>query len=154
MLKLHLGSSRNLRLMAGAGNSITPHVIGSTLVELSRSGRTGAPVSVRISTKSHGNGGGGFAATTMCNNEEGPSCIFVGPLETASKETLEALYRQARDAYYSGKPLIVDDMFDRVELKLRWYGSKSVIKYPRCSIRRQSTYADAEGRKIYHRCLR
>ncbi|XP_074309057.1 uncharacterized protein LOC141643689 isoform X3 [Silene latifolia] len=46
---------------------------------------------------------------------EGPSCIFVGPIESASQETLEALYRQARDAYYSGKPLIVDDMFDRVE---------------------------------------
>lgn len=95
-----------------------------------------------------------MAAAATCKNEEGPSCVFVGPLETASKETLEALYRQARDAYYSGKPLIVDDMFDRVELKLRWYGSKSVIKYPRCSIRRQSTYADAEGRKIYHRFLR
>lgn len=68
----------------------------------------------------------------------------------------------------------MDDMFDRVEvklgclvmhllavfiiryfrlmvrpifakqLKLRWYGSKSVVKYPRCSIRRHSTYADAE----------
>jgi hypothetical protein len=25
---------------------------------------------------------------------EGPSCIFVGPLETANKETLEALYCQ------------------------------------------------------------
>ncbi|MCI16557.1 PGR5-like protein 1B chloroplastic-like, partial [Trifolium medium] len=50
----------------------------------------------------------------------------------------------ARDAYYRGEPLIVDDMFDRVELKLKWYGSKSVVKYPRCSIRRQSTYADAE----------
>ncbi|KAL5709573.1 hypothetical protein ACHQM5_020248 [Ranunculus cassubicifolius] len=35
-------------------------------------------------------------------------------------------------------------MFDQVELKLRWYGSKSVIKYPRCSLRRQSTYADAQ----------
>ncbi|KAL5716177.1 hypothetical protein ACHQM5_017903 [Ranunculus cassubicifolius] len=74
---------------------------------------------------------------------QGPSCIFVSPIETAKKETLEALYRQARDAYYSGKPLIVDSMFDKVELKLRWYGSKSVIKYPRCSLRRQSTYADA-----------
>ncbi|KAF5188351.1 Pgr5-like a protein [Thalictrum thalictroides] len=75
---------------------------------------------------------------------EGPSCIFVGPIETAKKENLEALYRQARDAYYNGKPLIVDDMFDKVELKLRWYGSKSVIKYPRCSLRQHSTYADAE----------
>ncbi|KAG4974016.1 hypothetical protein JHK87_030837 [Glycine soja] len=50
----------------------------------------------------------------------------------------------ARDAYYSGHPLIVDDMFDRVELRLRWFGSKSVVKSPRCSIRRQSTFADAE----------
>lgn len=75
---------------------------------------------------------------------EGPSCILVGPIETASQETLEALYRQAREAYYNGNPLIVDDMFDRVELKLRLYGSKYVVKYPRCSLRRQSAYADAQ----------
>lgn len=31
-----------------------------------------------------------------------------------------------------------------LQLKLRLYGSKSVVKYPRCSLRRQSTYADAE----------
>lgn len=29
-------------------------------------------------------------------------------------------------------------------MKLRWYGSKCVVKYPRCSLRRQSAYADAE----------
>ncbi|RCV15559.1 hypothetical protein SETIT_3G065900v2 [Setaria italica] len=75
---------------------------------------------------------------------EGPSCLYVGPIETASQEKLEALYHQARDSYYSGQPLIVDDMFDKVELKLRLYGSKSVVKYPRCSLIRQSTYADAE----------
>ncbi|GMY10891.1 PGR5-like protein 1B, chloroplastic isoform X1 [Fagus crenata] len=129
--------------MAGTSASSVPHVLGSSKVlELSRTNRwIGAPFSVRISTKPHG------SPTTCCANAlrtEGPSCIFVGPVETASKETLEALYLQARDAYYSGKPLIVDDMFDRVELKLRWYGSKSVVKYPRCSLRRQSTYADAE----------
>ncbi|MFS7944760.1 putative PGR5-like protein [Helianthus anomalus] len=49
---------------------------------------------------------------------EGPSCIFVGPIERASQETLEAFYRQAQDSYYSGKPLIVDDMFDRLEVIL------------------------------------
>ncbi|BAS91918.1 Os05g0110800, partial [Oryza sativa Japonica Group] len=70
-----------------------------------------------------------------------------GPIETASQEMLEALYHQARDSYYSGQPLIVDDMFDKVELKLRVYGSPSVVKYPRCSLKRQSTYADAEGRR-------
>ncbi|KAK8697790.1 hypothetical protein V6N13_113926 [Hibiscus sabdariffa] len=121
-------------------HSIRPHVIGgSAFVNLPLSRIKQPPFSVRVS---------GFSASESQGlttaKEEGPSCIFVGPIETASQETLEALYRQARDAYYSGQPLIVDDMFDRVELKLRWYGSKSVVKYPRCSIRRHSTYADAE----------
>ncbi|KAA3458558.1 PGR5-like protein 1A, chloroplastic [Gossypium australe] len=122
-------------------HSIRPHVVGGSAVVKPPLSRTKPPpFSVRVS---------GFSASnsqsfTTSAKEEGPSCIFVGPIETASQETLEALYRQARDAYYSGEPLIVDDMFDRVELKLRWYGSKSVVKYPRCSIRRHSTYADAE----------
>nr|XP_043620826.1 uncharacterized protein LOC122592616 [Erigeron canadensis] len=128
-----------------------PHVIGSTVVELSRNNRTLAPSQLaRISCKNSANNGlpikGGDRRLTSSRSlgVEGPSCLFVGPIESASQETLEALYRQARDAYYSGKPLIVDDMFDRVELKLRWYGSKYVVKYPRCSLRQQSTYADAE----------
>ncbi|XP_061354184.1 PGR5-like protein 1B, chloroplastic [Gastrolobium bilobum] len=117
-------------MMAGTSTS---NVIQSMFVELPRRNRFG-----RISGKSH------RVSATSDVSAEGPYCIYVGPLETANKETLEALYYQARDAYYSGEPLIVDDMFDRVELKLRWYGSKSVVKYPRCSIRRHSTYADAE----------
>ncbi|KAL3692693.1 hypothetical protein R1sor_006344 [Riccia sorocarpa] len=75
---------------------------------------------------------------------EGPSCIYVGPLEKAEKGRLEALYQQARDSYYSGRPLIMDDMFDRVETMLRWHGSKVVMKYPRCSLKRYSAYSDAE----------
>lgn len=126
--------------MAGACSPVARRVFGSTVIELSRSSsRTGASFPVRISTRSHG-----LSAFVEREAPQGPSCIFVGPIETASKETLEALYRQARDAYYSGTPLIIDDMFDRVELKLRWYGSKHVVKYPRCSLRRHSTYADAE----------
>ncbi|KAM1553391.1 hypothetical protein ACFX1Z_006269 [Malus domestica] len=124
--------------MAATSASFTPHLVGSTVRELSRNPRTtGAPFSVRISSGSN-------YPTTRDKLSEGPYCIYVGPIETASKETLEALHRQASDAYYSGDPLIVDDMFDRVEMKLRWYGSKCVVKYPRCSLRRQSTYADAE----------
>ncbi|KAK9123962.1 hypothetical protein Sjap_013564 [Stephania japonica] len=119
--------------MAGATATFSPPRPGAA-AHLSRSG--GASFAVKVSTKS--------AAFADRSPAEGPSCIFVGPIESASKETLEALYRQARDAYYSGNPLILDDMFDRVELKLRWYGSKSVVKYPRCSLRRHSTYADAE----------
>ncbi|KAK4719984.1 hypothetical protein R3W88_018322 [Solanum pinnatisectum] len=126
--------------MAGAWSPIARRVLGSTVIELGRSNsRAGASFPVRISARSHG--------VSTCEEREaplGPSCIFVGPIETASKETLEALYHQARDAYYSGMPLIVDDMFDKVELRLRWYGSKHVVKYPRCSLRRHSTYADAE----------
>ncbi|KDP42256.1 hypothetical protein JCGZ_02986 [Jatropha curcas] len=132
--------------MAGTCTSITRHVIGSTTVELSRTANhCGASFSARISMKNSGASAmSGHRELAAVATAEGPSCIYVGPIDSASKETLEALYRQARDAYYSGEPLIVDDMFDRVELKLRWYGSKSVVKYPRCSIRRQSTYADAE----------
>ncbi|KAJ0575542.1 putative PGR5-like protein [Helianthus annuus] len=130
-----------------AGNVPCPNVIGST----SRSSRTMAPSPlVRISCKNSTNDGLSIRTDKDPRQPssqllvEGPSCLFIGPIENASQETLEALYRQARDAYYSGKPLIVDDMFDRVELKLRWYGSKYVVKYPRCSLRQQSTYADAE----------
>ncbi|KAL1558687.1 PGR5-like protein 1B, chloroplastic isoform X2 [Salvia divinorum] len=132
--------------MAGTCSPVIPHVIGSTVVELSRTGsRTREPLSVRISSRSYAVPTTAYAAPYDGHYRiEGPSCIFVGPVETASQETLEALYCQARDAYYSGQPLIVDDMFDKVELKLRWYGSKCVVKYPRCSLRRQSTYADAQ----------
>ncbi|WJX45808.1 hypothetical protein P8452_32661 [Trifolium repens] len=111
----------------------TSNVIHTKLLELPRTNRHSR---ISFSANNH--------HRVSSTSSEGPSCIFVGPLETANKETLEALYCQARDAYYSGDPLIVDDMFDKVELKLRWFGSKSVVKYPRCSIRRQSTYADAE----------
>lgn len=76
---------------------------------------------------------------------EGPSCIFVGPVEAANLYQLEALYLQARDSYYDGHPLILDEMFDKVENQLRWFKSKLVLKYPRCSLKRFSTYADAEA---------
>ncbi|RZC78887.1 hypothetical protein C5167_003103 [Papaver somniferum] len=117
-------------------------------LSISKNNRTrgslvGTPFSVRIPTKKNACSERS-AHSELTLSDSAPSCIFVGPIETASKETLEALYRQARDAYYSGKPLIIDDMFDKVELKLRSYGSKYVVKYPRCSLRRQSTYADAE----------
>ncbi|KAL2898959.1 PGR5-like protein 1B chloroplastic [Bienertia sinuspersici] len=133
--------------MAGAARNTLPqsHPIipfKSTATTISRS------KSISASVFNHHFGGSSTCAAYQSPAtpvvSEGPSCIFVGPIESASQETLEALYRQAKDAYYSGKPLIMDDMFDRVELKLRWYGSKYVMKYPRCSLRRQSTYADAQ----------
>lgn len=84
------------------------------------------------------------SASTAGSCTDAPSCIFIGPIETAGKARLEALYQQARDSYYSGQPLVVDDMFDRVEMQLRWHGSKLVLKYPRCSLKRFTAYADAE----------
>lgn len=150
--------------MAGAraGNSLShpPRLIGasseSTAVKfLRRNIFAGTRFPVRISGNIHRHNHRLLSDRELLRPlvSEGPSCIFVGPIETANQETLEALYRQARDAYYSGTPLIVDDMFDRIELKLRWYGSKYVVKYPRCSLLRQSTYADAQGRKTLRRSL-
>ncbi|TVU18324.1 hypothetical protein EJB05_34414 [Eragrostis curvula] len=80
-------------------------------------GRLGRPRPLRVGLR------GGMMVAAAATAGEGPSCLYVGPIETASQEKLEALYHQ---------------------LKLRLYGSKSVVKYPRCSLIRQSTYADAE----------
>ena len=40
------------------------------------------------------NSNGVSSAREVALSPEGPSCIFVGPIETASQETLEALYCQ------------------------------------------------------------
>lgn len=81
--------------MAGTCSPVIPHVIGSTVVELSRTGhRTGAPLAVRISSRNYAVSTTTAAAYDGRNRIEGPSCIFVGPVETASQETLEALYCQ------------------------------------------------------------
>ncbi|XP_022753824.1 uncharacterized protein LOC111302150 [Durio zibethinus] len=114
--------------MAGTWHSIRPLVIGSTVVKLPLSGATltKPPFSVRVTS---------FPARSHS----------LPPRRRVPLAYSLALSKPpALDADYSGEPLIVDNMFDRVELKLRWYGSKSVVKYPRCSIRQQSTYADAE----------
>lgn len=84
------------------------------------------------------------AASLAGSSTDAPSCIFVGPIETAEKARLEALYQQARDSYYSGQPLVLDAMFDKVEMELRWHGSQLVLKSPRCSLKRFTAYADAE----------
>ncbi|KAK7257815.1 hypothetical protein RIF29_32060 [Crotalaria pallida] len=120
---------------SSSSTSFAPNVSRSTRLLLLRTNR----LSPCFTTRTHHR-----VSAFIDKPPEGPYCVYVGPLETANQETLEALYSQARDAYYGGEPLIVDDMFDRVELKLRWFGSKSVVKYPRCSIRRQSTFSDAQ----------
>lgn len=80
--------------MATARSPVTPHVIGAAVFELSRTAsHIGAPFSVRVSSRSHCISS---SVATYVNRQpsEGPSCIFVGPIESASQETLEALYRQ------------------------------------------------------------
>lgn len=37
---------------------------------------------------------------------------------------------KARNAYYSGQPLIVDDMFDKVEVNFALQGLVSVCVFP------------------------
>eukprot|EP00899_Mesostigma_viride_P028205 jgi/Mesvir1/856/Mv17427-RA.1 len=75
----------------------------------------------------------------------GAACINPGPLNSASPQGLEALYLQARNAYYNGVPILLDDIFDFVEERLRQYKSELVRKYPRCSLRRYTVYSDAES---------
>ncbi|KAJ1406974.1 Cytochrome P450 superfamily [Sesbania bispinosa] len=66
----------------------TSNVFQSTLLELPRTNRL---FRHRVSAISN-------------QRPEGPSCIFVGPLETANKETLEALYCQDTNKYSSFFP--------------------------------------------------
>lgn len=82
--------------MAGTSSSVVPHVTGSAAVELSRAGsRTGAPLCIRLSSRSYAVPTAAYAAAHDGRYRiEGPSCLFVGPVETASQETLEALYCQ------------------------------------------------------------
>jgi hypothetical protein len=62
-------------------------------------GRLGRPRAPRV-----GLGAAGAAAAVAAG--EGPSCLYVGPIETASQERLEALYRQVRFRSSSCSPSI------------------------------------------------
>lgn len=74
----------------------------------------------------------------------GPSCICVpGGAAQADVTTLERLYLQARQAYFSGAPLVADEMYDVVEERLRAHGVASAHKWPRCSVTKRKVYADA-----------
>lgn len=77
--------------MAGTGAPVKPHVIGSAAIKLSKNSRPGVPFYVRFSTRCPPVVS---AFDELKPRAEGPSCLFVGPIESASKETLEALYRQ------------------------------------------------------------
>lgn len=88
----HGPSTSQVASMAGSCTSFSRHLIKSTVSELARTIRTGAPAPlVRFSAKSSNN-----AVSSSDELAQGPSCIFVGPIDTASKETLEALYLQVR----------------------------------------------------------
>ena len=71
------------------------------------------------------------------------ACLNVGPLDSADMEVVEGLYKQARDAYHSGTPILSDDHFDSLESHLRYERSKLVSKGPRCSLRGLNIYSDA-----------
>lgn len=78
--------------MAGASSSTAPQLIGSRTTRLFATSRAaGAPFLVQVSA--NGNGAAACSVNEL-GLAQGPSCIYVGPIETASKETLEALYSQ------------------------------------------------------------
>lgn len=76
---------------------------------------------------------------------EPPSCPYFGPIDALDVVSLERLYIRAKELYYDGQPIMADNVFDELELRLRQAGSEVVRKYPRCSLRRSRTmYADAD----------
>lgn len=79
--------------MAATTTFFSRYLTKTTASELARTIRTTAPVHLlRFSSKSTIN-----ALSSSDELAQGPSCLFVGPIDTASKETLEALYLQVRD---------------------------------------------------------
>jgi hypothetical protein len=84
---------------------------------------------------------------------EGPSCYVLPPLEEATREDLEKVYKQAKNTYFSGQPVIEDKMFDEIERRLRQMGSEYARKYPRCSRRDMKIYGDLETDEPQMRAL-
>jgi hypothetical protein len=81
--------------MAGTCTFISRHVI--ELSSKNRASRTwggGGGASFCWPRISAMNSSGVSSTREVALSPEGPSCIFVGPIETASQETLEALYCQ------------------------------------------------------------
>lgn len=75
------------------------------------------------------------AARTRCRG-------YVENLDSATLAELEALYADAKDAYFAGNPCVSDAYFDALELKLSYAQSSVVRKYPRCSVRGKAIYSD------------
>lgn len=87
--------------MAGASTSFSPHLIKSTVSNLARTIRAATPFHlVPFSTKTPNS-----PLSSSEDLAQGPSCIFVGPIETATQETLEALYLQVSDYYATFRSL-------------------------------------------------
>ena len=78
---------------------------------------------------------GDDAARTTCRG-------YVENLDSATLAELEALYADAKDAYFAGNPCVSDAYFDALELKLSYAQSSVVRKYPRCSVRGKAIYSD------------
>ena len=53
---------------------------------------------------------------------EGPSDPPL-PLDLATRDDLERVYLQAKNTYFSGQPVVDDQMFDEIERRLRYLGS-------------------------------
>lgn len=90
---LTAGTRTTSPLKAGTSASVSACLIASTVIELSTNNQSVAPFSVQISTKNNGVSSDCNELTSLGSSSEGPSCIFVGPIKTVRKQTLEALYQ-------------------------------------------------------------
>ncbi|RYQ79675.1 hypothetical protein Ahy_Scaffold2g107639 [Arachis hypogaea] len=82
--------------MAGTSTSFAANAVRSTAVELSRTTRCNSRRSLlSLAGISSSKSRGGSVSTITCDEHpRGPYCIYVGPIDTASKEILETLYSQ------------------------------------------------------------
>ncbi len=54
----------------------------------------------------------------------------------------EQKFLEASLAYVSGNPILSDEEFDKLKIKLKTEGSEIVVEGPRCSLRSRKVYSD------------
>ncbi|KAM3221348.1 hypothetical protein P3L10_020616 [Capsicum annuum] len=54
----------------------------------------------------------------------------------------EERFLEASMAYVSENPILTDEEFDKLKLKLKMDGNEIMVKGPRCSLRSRKVYSD------------
>ncbi|MBA0796719.1 hypothetical protein Gohar_007462 [Gossypium harknessii] len=73
--------------------------------------------------------------------------MYISLIEDALVSTIfagsdEQKFLEASMAYVSGKPILSDEEFDELKMRLKMEGSEIVVEGPRCSLRSRKVYSD------------